>query len=336
MTKIKKIKLGRGKVQGLKNLTNEKGIINALAIDQRGSLRKMISSNLQDGTGDLDGLMREFKTTVCEELSRYCSAVLLDPEYGLEAASKRSNGTGLLLAYEKTGYDVSKPGRMPDLLEEYSVRELKSRGADAVKLLVYYDVDEDERINLRKRIFLQRLGSECLANDIPLFVEPVSYDAGGIDPNSAEYARLKPHKVITMMREFSKSEYHIDVLKVEVPVNMAFVEGFSAGPIVHSKKEAAELFLEQSRATHLPFIFLSAGVATKLFRETVDFAGEVGSDFVGVLCGRATWKEGVSVFGSKGISESKIWLRDQGRENVEELAVTLNRRAKSIFEKVEA
>ena len=43
---------------------------------------------------------------------------------------------------------------------------------------------------------------------------------------SSEYAKVKPHKVVEMMREFSKPRYQVDVLKVEVPVNMNFVEGF--------------------------------------------------------------------------------------------------------------
>ncbi len=66
------------------------------------------------------------------------------------------------------------------------------------------------------------------------------------------------------------------------------------------KEEAAKLFKEQSEATDLPFIFLSAGVSASLFQETLRFAKEAGSTFNGVLCGRATWANGVEPYITKG------------------------------------
>ena len=163
-------------------------------------------------------------------------------------------------------------GRLPDLLEEWSVRRLKEAGADAVKFLLYYDVDEDEKINDFKHVYMERVGSECAAEDIPFFLEIVSYDAKNEDVKSLEYAKVKPHKVIEAMREFSKPQYQVDVLKVEVPVDMNFVEGYSNGEVAYTKEEAAGYFKEQSEATHLPFIFLSAGVSAELFQETLRFA----------------------------------------------------------------
>ena len=90
------------------------------------------------------------------------------------------------------------------------------------------------------------------------------------------------------MREFSKPRYNADVLKVEVPVNMNFVEGYTSEEPVYTADEARAYFKEQSEATHLPFIYLSAGVSAKLFQETFVFSKESGSTFNGELCGRAT------------------------------------------------
>ncbi|MDR7076995.1 tagatose-1,6-bisphosphate aldolase [Neobacillus niacini] len=64
------------------------------------------------------------------------------------------------------------------------------------------------------------------------------------------------HKVIEAMREFSKAQYQVDVLKVEVLVDMNFVEGYAEGETDYSQEEAATYFKEQSEATELPFIFL--------------------------------------------------------------------------------
>lgn len=321
------MKLTKNKKESLKRLSDENGIIGALAIDQRGSLKKMIADNSTKEIGD-EGIIH-FKELVSEELTPFATSILLDPEYGLPAAKVRDKKGGLLLAYEKTGYDSTEPGRLPDLLPEWSVKRLKEVGADAVKFLLYYDVDENQKINEYKHVFMERIGSECVAEDIPFFLEIIAYDAENDNVNSEEYAKVKPHKVIEAMKEFSKEQYKVDVLKVEVPVNMNYVEGYTESNVIYSKEDAANYFKEQSEATELPFIFLSAGVSAKLFQETLVFAKEAGSTFNGVLCGRATWKDGVLPFASDGEQVSRKWLRETGKENIEALNEVLKKTATS-------
>ncbi|MGG7018343.1 UNVERIFIED_CONTAM: tagatose-bisphosphate aldolase, partial [Pseudomonas aeruginosa] len=133
-----------------------------------------------------------------------------------------------------------------------------------------------------------------------------------------------------MMKEFSAEKYHVDVLKVEVPVNMNYVEGYTKEEVVYSKEEAANYYAEQAVATHLPFIFLSAGVSASLFRDTLRFAKEAGSTFNGVLCGRATWADGVGVFIQEGEAAAVEWLRTQGKQNVDELNAVLKETATAV------
>ncbi|CAD5901637.1 Tagatose 1,6-diphosphate aldolase 2 (fragment) [Carnobacterium maltaromaticum] len=223
---------------------------------------------------------------------------------------------------------------MPDLLSEWSVKQMKEAGADAVKFLLYYDIDEVSEINEYKHVFIERIGSECVAEDIPFFLELVSYDAENNDVNSLDFAKVKPHKVNEMMKEFTKSRYNVDVLKVEVPVNMNFVEGFTTGAVAYTKSEAASYFKAQSEATNLPFIFLSAGVSASLFQETLVFAHDAGSTFNGVLCGRATWKNGVTIFATEGEKAGRSWLKETGKENIDMLNVILKQTAQSWFKKV--
>ena len=79
--------------------------------------------------------------------------------------------------------------------------------------------------------------------DIPFFLEIVSYDATNDDNLSEAYAKVKPHKVIEAMKLFSEDRFKVDVLKVEVPVNMNFVEGFGDNP-VYTKAQAQQYFKE--------------------------------------------------------------------------------------------
>ncbi|TKN81242.1 tagatose-bisphosphate aldolase [Enterococcus faecium] len=318
------------KNRAMERLSTKDGIISALAIDQRGALKKMIKSLGKEPSEDQ---ISEFKELVSAELTPYASAILLDPEYGLPAAKVRAKETGLLLAYEKTGYDATTTGRLPDLLADWSSLRLKEQQADAVKFLLYYDVDEASEINHLKHVFIERLGSECEGENRPFYLELVSYDAQISDSASPEYAKVKPHKVIEMMKEFSDPKYKVDVLKVEVPVNMNYVNGYSTGEFIHSKEEAATFFKEQSEATPLPFIFLSGGVSTELFQQTLIFAHESGSTFSGVLCGRATWKDGVKAYVENGKDGAIHWLRTNGRENIETLNKVINETATPWFNK---
>ncbi|WP_125714356.1 tagatose-bisphosphate aldolase [Companilactobacillus kedongensis] len=326
--------LTKNKVEHLKKLSNSKNVISALAIDQRGSLKKMIAKESNSPANETE--IVHFKEAISKELTPYASAILLDPEYGLSAAKVRDNDAGLLLAYEKTGYDATEPGRFPDLLEHWSAQLLKEEGADAVKFLLYYDPDESKDINDRKHAFIERVGAECVAIDLPFFLELVSYDGTMDSVTDAAYAEVKPHKVIETTKEFSNPKYHVDVLKVEVPVNMKYVEGYTDDGVspVYSKEEAAKYFKEQSDATDLPFIFLSAGVTNELFVEELQFAKDSGSKFNGVLCGRATWKPAVKEYAGKSPEEGTNWLRTQGKNNIEKLNKVLSETATPWTEKV--
>lgn len=130
-----------------------------------------------------------------------------------------------------------------------------------------------------------------------------------------------------MMKEFSDPRYGVDVLKVEVPVNMNYVEGYATGEAVYTKAQAANFFKEQAEATNLPFIFLSAGVKAELFQETLRFAKNAGSTFNGVLCGRATWADGVESYIVDGKEAAMEWMNTQGRKNIEELNAVLKETA---------
>lgn len=317
----------QNKTAAISQLSNEQGVISALAFDQRGALKRMMAK-YQTGEPTVEQI-EQLKVLVAEELTQYASSILLDPEYGLPATEARNKNCGLLLAYEKTGYDVNAKGRLPDCLVEWSAKRLKEQGADAVKFLLYYDVDDEEQINIQKQAYIERIGSECVAEDIPFFLEVLSYDDNIADNGSVEFAKVKPRKVNEAMKLFSEPRFNVDVLKVEVPVNMKYVEGFADGEVVYTKEEAAQHFRDQEAATNLPYIYLNAGVSAELFQETLKFAHEAGAKFNGVLCGRATWAGAVQVYIEQGEAAAREWLRTTGFKNIDDLNKVLTKTATS-------
>lgn len=325
----KKFRITRGKFEHINALANNNGIIAAAAMDQRGSLRKAIGK--AKGGEASEAELSEFKVQVTEVLTRHASAILLDPEFGLEAAKRREKGTGVLLAYEKTGYDATVKGRLPDLLDLWSVRRLVEAGADAVKVLLYYDPDDVATVNGYKEAFIERIGAECRAYDIPFFLEVLAYSDEIGDEKSIEFARAKPLKVKKYMQEFSKPQHGVDILKVEVPVNMRYVEGSRAntdGQNAYSREEAKRHFRETAAASQVPFIYLSAGVTNEVFLETLELAAEADTPFAGVLCGRATWQDGIKIYAQGGAQALRTWLEDQGVRNIEALNKILAKGAK--------
>jgi len=312
------MKITPGKQKGLEAVSNQQGVIGAAAMDQRGSLKSAIAKEKGvDKKAVTDHMMAEFKEAVTRVLTPHATAILLDPEYGLSAAKVRSRNAGLLLAYEKSGYDNNQPGRLPDLLDHYSVRRLCSAGADCVKILLYYTPFDPANINETKHAWVERIGAECIALDVPFFLEFVGYEEGA-DEKSADFARKKPEIVARSMEEFSKPQYAVDVLKVEVPVNMAYVKGARSckGESVYSKEEAKEHFRRAASMAKKPFIYLSAGVSNDTFNESLELAAEAGTNFSGVLCGRATWKDGIPVYAKQGLKAFEEWLGKQGVENI--------------------
>jgi tagatose 1,6-diphosphate aldolase len=309
------MKLSENKLAGMKAVSNERGVIAAAAMDQRGSLQKALAK--EKGGEITPSMLEEFKSIVTEVLTAHASAILLDPEFGLPASRKRARNSGLLLAYEKTGYDKTGPGRLPDLLDNWSVRRLKEAGADCIKVLLYYTPTDGQAINDKKHAWVERIGDECRANDIPFFLEFVGYEEG-IDEKGLEFARKKPQIVTESMAEFTKDRYGVDVMKVEVPINMKFVEGTKSygGQKVYSRQEALQHFRSAAAVATKPFIYLSAGVSNSEFNESLALAAEAGVKFNGVLCGRATWKDGIPVYAKQGANAFEQWLKSEGVKNI--------------------
>jgi tagatose 1,6-diphosphate aldolase len=203
---------------------------------------------------------------------------------------------------------------------------LKEAGADCIKILLYYTPDDPKDVNEKKHAWVERIGDECRGNDIPFFLEFVAYEEGA-DEKGPEFAKKKPRLVTESMREFTKDRYGVDVMKVEMPINMKYVEGAKVygGQKAYSRQEAMDHFRKSAEVATRPFIYLSAGVSNAEFTESLELAGEAGTRFSGVLCGRATWKDGIPVYGKQGRDAFRKWLDTEGVKNIENVNARLTR-----------
>lgn len=326
------VELSEGKYERMQRLSDSDGVIKAAAMDQRGSLFSRLSRVMDIPEDEVTyEMISEFKEAVSRELTPHSSAILLDPEWGLEGAAARADDTGLIMSYEKSGsslrygdvYTHSLPNKMKELMPDWSVRKSIEEGADAVKLLIYYRPDEDGLYRDAKQAFVERVGAECAHNDIPLFLEFLGYGLEGDDwKNDPDLARIKPKVVRDSMAEFSRDRYNVDVLKVEIPINLKFTKGtdnFSGDTAVYDREEALEHYQEAADAAEKPFIYLSAGVNAPEFRESLRLANEANIDWNGVLCGRATWQEGIQHYAEDGVDAFSDWLADGGVDNIQRM-----------------
>ena len=70
------VNLTPGKIAGLKAMSDERGVIAAAAMDQRGLLKKMLAKALDGAEPPLE-MMQDFKRIVAGTLTKHASAMLL-------------------------------------------------------------------------------------------------------------------------------------------------------------------------------------------------------------------------------------------------------------------
>ncbi|MBM3175013.1 MAG: DUF2090 domain-containing protein [Chloroflexi bacterium] len=271
-------RLSIGKIRGLQQLSTAGGIFIICAMDHRGSLQDMIEKE-QLQKVDYQGMV-EHKLDLCQSLSPFSSAILLDPNYGAAqciASSVLPGWIGLLVSIEATGYRSNPDGRVTTLQKGWSVEKIKRMGAAAVKILVYYRPDLKKTAK-RQLETIDAVAHQCLKADIPFLVEPVAYAVKGENASSKEYAAKKPGLVIETARQITSLP--IDVLKSEFPADLRYHK---------DKREILQLCQQLDQASKSPWVILSAGVDYHQFRTQVGLACQAGAS--GFLGGRAIWQD---------------------------------------------
>jgi len=296
--------LSIGKLRGLQQLANPKGLLTMCAIDHRGALKRAMNAEDPDAVSYQD--MIDFKLDLCRAMVPFASAILLDPIYGAGqaiAAGVLPGHTGLLVSMEKTGYSGERTARITELLPDWSVKKVKKMGASAVKLLIYFRPDL-KAVASRQLDLVARLADQCIEEDIPLLVEPVSYPVEEIGVSSKRFADMKPALVIETARQVTALP--IDVLKAEFPADIKFEQ---------DEGKLLGFCQELNQASRLPWVLLSAGVDFEMFKKEVEIASKAGAS--GFLAGRALWQEGVHI---RSRAERMNFFKTTAASRLKELA----------------
>lgn len=299
-----------GKLRGLQQLADPKGIMTMCAIDHRGALKRALSEKNPAAVSYQD--IVDFKLDLCQAVAPFASAVLLDPEYGAGqaiAAGLLPGPKGLLVSMEKTGYSGDSTARITELLPGWSVRKAKRMGASAVKLLIYFRPDLKD-VASKQLDLVARLAAQCIVEDIAFLVEPVSYpieekeriNQGGT--SLKKFAEIKPGLVIETARQITTLP--IDVLKAEFPADIKFEQ---------DEGKLLGLCQELNQASRLPWVLLSAGVDFNSFQKQVEIACKAGAS--GFLAGRALWQEGAQI---RSREERMNFFQNTAAQRLKELA----------------
>ncbi len=289
--------LSTGKTRRLQQCATPEGMLSILAINHRNNLRRALHP--EDPGAVSDEALSEFKCAVVQALAPAASAVLIDPEFGAEPVIKTGalgGATGLIVALERTGYTGSPSSRASELLPDWNAQKIADLGASGVKLLVYYHPQSPTAGQIEALV--EKVGQQCLAADIPLFLEPLSYSP---DPDQLKLSPPERRQAIIETARKLTALPGVDILKVEFPLDIAAVP---------EEAEWHKACRELTEASRVPWVLLSAGVDFASCLSQVAVACHAGAS--GVAVGRAVWKEATN----RLPAERDQFLSTTGRERM--------------------
>lgn len=283
-----------------------------LAIDQRGSLKKMLAETLHvDPEQVTRATIAQVKKIIIEVLAPETTAVLIDPEYGFEGAWQAiPTNVGKLSTLEKSGGELVTINGVTEertvLLDRWSVEQALQKGADAVKLLVPYHPSASAETKQYQESLVKQIGIKCQEYDMPFLVEFTSYPAGGA-PDQPQDERLTI--VALTVKLFDQPDFGISIHKVEFPGDINR----------HSHRELIESCQRVDQSASKPWVLLSAGVGFDIFETQVSLACSNGAS--GFLAGRTIWQEAVGLYTTNDRQQKRMreWLATTGVDRMRKL-----------------
>lgn len=248
-----------------------------LAVDQREALRDMMARARSTDISDAD--MTEFKVSAARTLTPYASAVLIDTDFGWDAAVEQKAvdpSCALIAAADRFVAGNGEFVREATFDTSLDYQRMKSQGAKALKLLVLWREDQDPQQRIDE---VRRFVAACRELDLVSIIEPVSRGRWDGAPTDVEAGVLAAAKEL--------GDLGADIYKAEVPFKGA-----------ESDERVHDACRELTDSINGPWVVLSSGVDADRFPEAVGIACRAGAS--GFLSGRAVW---ASVLGAESVDD---------------------------------
>lgn len=288
------IQLSPGKLWGMRRMADPAGRFKMTAVDQRPPIKNPIAKHYGLAEAPYDDVAG-FKALLIETLQAESSAMLLDPHYaiprGLDLLSPQK---GLIVTLEDSELrEADGGGRLSSQIDDWSVEKIKRLGGDAVKVLAWYRPDADEKVNAHQQDFVKRIGDDCRRYDLPFLLELLVYPLASDAHRTTDYVEMRGKKaddVLRSVEEFARSDYGVDLFKLESPINAQDVPDVGG----EGWEEAQAVFDEMGRLAGRPWVMLSAGAGKDQFCNVLTHAYRAGAS--GYLAGRAIWLDAFAHF----------------------------------------
>jgi tagatose-1,6-bisphosphate aldolase len=262
---------------GLDAIAGEDGVFSIVAMDQRGTLRRMFAAAGREATPEA---LRAAKADVARALTPAASAMLLDPTIGVPAvvgAGALAEGCGLLVAAEPESRAAWGGEPRASRAAGQDAAWVRDLGGDAVKFFVQLRPGRPHltgQPDLAEEVLdvVRAVVADCRAAGVPSVVENLVYRLPGEEP-------LTPAQREDLVVEAARKldELGPDLLKLEYP-------------------GSAEGCRRLRSTVRGPWAVLSAGVAFEEFLDVLRISCDEGGAS-GFIAGRALWREAVGLDG---------------------------------------
>ena len=295
--------LSAGKYRALTMLADRRGVFKMVAVDQRPPIFAALARHGDRSPSEVAyAEVRAVKRLLSEVLAPEASALLTDPVWGHPHALDVIPGdVGLLSTLEGYDFEVVSGERRSKAIPGWSVKKIKRSGAQGVKVLAWHRPDLSAATQRHQDAFIESVGAECRARDLPFVLELLVYPFAGETPDSLAYAQAKPGRVLGSLRHYADERFGVDLLKLEFPADLKHTREFASGAWDARAREAAytlaevEGFLTELHAiTNVPWVLLSAGVGPREFALALELAFAAGAS--GFLAGRAVWLDALDAY----------------------------------------
>jgi tagatose 1,6-diphosphate aldolase len=210
------------------------------------------------------------KLKLSKIFSSQASGILLDPTYGRPAMNAIKNKCGLLISLEESGYREIEGERLTLLIKNFGPKEAKGLGADAVKLLIYFN--PKAKTARRQKNLVKEVSEKCEEVGLPFVCEFLVYPL-----EEKDFEKERGKLILRSAKEISR--LGIDLLKTEFPGRIE----------IDDKEEIENSCKKLTRYSKVPWVLLSKGISFNQFKEQLRVSIEFGAS--GFVVGRALWQD---------------------------------------------